>query len=387
MQYSFSSVYMAIIASNVLLVLLTLSFRNKKIMVNAGHKILLFFVYCTLLRFLFPFELPISRNVLLPESVSFVVSWARHPLLKTSSFSFSIWTLMMIIWLIGFLIQLVKHLKSREVCNYNILSSALDFTDREPYHSLVEDICRKKGKRNCFEVLEVSGITVPMLYGVFSPKILIPTNWNVSQEHLRYALTHEIAHHFHHDLVTKNIINIFAMIYWWNPFSHLLVKQTDTILEMRVDDTITKSDRETITGYLYCLIEIAEQAAETNQKLIPDTLSVSLSDNTSELTKRFEMLMGAGEKKHHSWNIALVVLTFVIYVLSYAYTFEAHYMPDETLAEIIEQTDDNIHAIQNNDGTYDIYFGTLFVENVDSLEYYPGIPIYTEEKENNNEEY
>lgn len=385
MHYSFSSVYMAIIASNVLLILLTLCFRNKKIMVNAGYKMLLVFVYCTLLRFLFPFELPFSRNVLLPESLSFVVSRVHLPLFIVSNFYFSIWILLLVIWTIGFFIQLAKHIKISKKFKYDILSSSLNITENEPYHSLVEQICKEKGKRNRFEIFEVTEIAVPMLYGVFSPKILIPAEWEVTSEYLYYVLTHEISHHFHHDLVIKNLVNLLAMVYWWNPFCHLLVRQTTIILEMRIDDKITQSDAQTTAEYLHCLIEIAEKAVASNQEIIPDTLTISFSDNTKELTKRFVMLTESGKQKHHSWNIALAILMFGIYILSYLYIFEAHYISPEKEFTSIDLIESNTYAIQNENGSYDIYYDNYFLETVDSLEYYLGIPIYTKEKENNNE--
>lgn len=355
-------------------------------MVNVGYKMLYIFMCCTLLRFLLPFELPFSKNVLFPESVSFMISRVQHTLFTVSTTKISTWTLLVIIWSIGFLIQLIKHLKLRRKCRYNILSSSLDVSQKEPYRFLVERICQERGKRNCFEILEVTGIHVPMLYGVFSPKILIPENWEISEEHLHYVFYHEISHHFNHDLVFKNIVNIFAMVYWWNPFCHLLIKQTDIILEMRIDNKITQCDFYTIAPYLNCLVSIAEQAIASKQALIPTTLSVSFSDNAGALTKRFEMLMAAANKKHYTWNVILAILMFGIYVLSYMYTFEAHYMSPKVQNEVIELTEDNTYAIQKKDGTYDVYYGTVFVENVDSLEYYPDVPIYTEEKENNYEE-
>lgn len=385
MQYSFSSAYMAVLASNLLLIMLALCFKNRKTLVNTGYKLLLLFIYCTFLRFLLPFEMPFSCNILMPESLSFLISWVQHPLFIVATYEISIWSLLLAIWAIGFLVNLGIYFSLQEKTKYFILSSCLDMTEAEPYHSTLTQVCKERGKRNCFRVFEVSGITVPMLYGVFSPKILLPENYNISSHNLYFVLAHEVSHHYRRDLVIKNFVHLLCMIYWWNPFCYLLQKQTDIILEMRVDDMITNSDTNTISMYLKCLIEIAEKAHSVQQKSISGILTVSFVQDETDLTKRFEMLMHSGEKRKLSWNIALSILVFGIYILSYVFIFEAHYMSPEYKVDTIEITEDNTYAIANPDGTYDIYFNDLFIETTDSLDYYPEIEIYTQEKENNNE--
>ncbi len=387
-NYSFSTVYTAVITSNLLLILITLFFYNRKIMINAGYKLLALFIALTALRFVLPLELPFTKTILLEEyeALSQAISYVRHPLFQVSDYEISPWTFIQAIWLIGFIILLVRYIREHLKARYFVLANSLDVTDTEPYQSLLERICKERGKRNCFRILSVTGIQTPMLYGVLCPCILIPENQKFSDEDLYYSIAHEASHHFHGDLLIKKIVKFIAMVYWWNPFCYILVRKMDTILEMRVDDVITASGKETIVSYLHSLLEIGERSADAAEQALTKTVTMSLlSKEDDELTKRYFMMTSSDQKKKLGLNVILGVLVIGLFVGSYLVIFEAHYATDEVEAESDEPTTANSYIILKDDGTYDVYFNGFFIENTDSLEFYPSdIPIYTE-KEISNE--
>lgn len=383
MHFSFSSVYMAIITSNLVLVLLVICFRSRKIMASAGYRLLLLFMGCTIFRFLFPIELTFSRNILLPKALSFAITWVRHPLFEISHYKFRLWPFLHLIWLVGFIIQLSRYIRRCKETHYKILACSLDVTNQEPYQSVVDALCKMKKKENCFRVYEVTGIQIPMLYGISSPVILVPENWDIPQQSLFLALSHEIAHHYNHDILIKHLVNILAAIYWWNPFCRTLIYQTSLILEMRVDHAIVGNSKQTIITYMNSLLTIMERIDETVPCPIPDALTISFSRmNQSELKHRFHMMTTDIGWKKYLIKIAMVILIFGIFIFSYMYTFEAHYISPSEEEYTIEPSSADIYAIQNEDGSYDIFFGSLLIDHVESLEYYSeDIPIYTNEKE------
>ncbi len=384
LHYSFSTVYMAVITSNLMLILITLLFRNTGIMINAGYKLLALFVTLTVLRFLLPIELPFTRSVFLTdhETISQVVTYVRHPLLQVSGYELSVWTFLQAIWIIGFVINLIRYIHEHLKARYSILANSLDATGREPYHSLLEEICRERRKRNCFHVLTVTGISRPMLYGVFSPRILIPESMELTKDELYYSLVHEASHHFHHDLLIKLIIKLLAMVYWWNPACYILIRRVDTILEMRVDDTITASGSDTVISYLRSLFGIGEQAAELEASTLPRSVTLALlREKDNELTQRYLMLTSTGRKKKQALNAFLFALIVSIYGASHLFIFEASYVHPEVMAETIEQTESNSYAVLKENGTYDVYYCNYFIENTDSLKFYASdIPVYTEKE-------
>ncbi len=389
MQFTFSTVYTAIIASNLLIILLTLCIRNTKIMVNTGYKLLSVFAILTLIRFVLPFELPFTQTIIMPEWLSFVISKVRHPFYYVGEYELSIWTVLLIIWFIGFLVKLIKYIRLETKTRYYILSHMWDVTSKERYQSILSKICTDAGKKNSFVIVEVAGLNTPLLYGIFKPHILLPKDYQIPEKDLYYVLAHEASHHFHHDLVTKMMMQFIDMIYWWNPFCRTLVKQTTTILEMRIDDVITLADQYDIRDYLYCLVELTEHVAKdcpiSNAVTMP-LLTRSEKETDGDMSMRFEMLAAHAHKKNHVQNVALLLSVILIYLSSYAFIWEACYAAPENIENTFTSESPAFYAILREDNTYDIYYNGNLMENTDSIEYHIGIQIYTE-KEFYNEEH
>lgn len=390
LNYSFSTVLMAVLSSNILLILITIFFQNSKVMVNIGYKLLALFIALTALRFLLPFELPFTKSIILTdfEFISLIISRIRRPFYTIDSYEVSLWTLFEIVWLVGCLINIIKYIREHMKARYFVLANSLDVTTREPYASMLTQICSERNQKNRFQILSTSGITKPMLYGVFSPRILIPENMELSREDLYYSLAHEAAHHFHHDLFIKKMLRLITIVYWWNPVCYLLTNKADSILEMRVDDKITALGVETLTSYLHCLVNIGEQAVHAEENGLSKSVTMSLlSEKDGELVQRYYMMTSTGQKKNYFLNIGSFALVLIIYATSHMYIFEAHYANPDTESISIGQTQENSYAILKDDGTYDIYYKEYFIENVETLEFYDSsIPIYTE-KEFTNEEH
>lgn len=77
-QFSFSSVLMTVLASNLLLILVTLLFRNVEMLTRIGYKLTAVYCAITLMRLLLPCELPFTKTVLLPAGISSLFSMLRH---------------------------------------------------------------------------------------------------------------------------------------------------------------------------------------------------------------------------------------------------------------------------------------------------------------------
>lgn len=383
MDYTFSTVYMAIIASNILLILLTIVFRSKKIMINTGYRLLAIFVIMTLIRFLLPFEMPFTKTIALPEWISFVVTWIRHIWFSIGSVDITVWLFLQIVWILGFVVKLALYIKVQFKDRYYILSHMWDVTHAEPYQSILEEICKERNRKNVFGVAEVAGLKIPLLYGIVKPYILLPKDHHIPEKDLYYIFAHEASHHFHHDLITKFLVRLIDMVYWCNPFCRILTKQTDMILEMRIDDVITDLKEQHIKNYLNCLIDLKERATEPDPVSHIASMPLFSSENddqSNDLEKRFEMLIASNQKKKQSLNIIMLLLVIGIYLSSYAYIFEAYYANHENLGNSFAPTTDAFYAIQKEDNTYDIYYGEIFLENTSSLEYHEGIKIYTEKE-------
>lgn len=385
MEYSFSTVYMTIIFCNILLILITIGFQNTKIMIKMGYKLLALFAGFCVLRFLLPFEFPFATNVLLPQWLSRGIQTLRYPYWKIEGYEVSVCTILQGIWLAGTLAGLIFYLINYGKSRYKIIANSLDITDSERHQAILNEVCRERGMKNNFQILATTGIISPMITGVLKPWIMLPDHLWYTDKELYYIFLHETSHHFHHDLIIKHCVSVIAIMYWWNPFSYILLRKMSHILEMRVDDKVTSSDPETVFAYLKCLCDIMDRAMNTPlpKPLFPSFVGIDMV----LMKKRFAMLTQAPKKRNKFLTASACLLVAGLYILSYLYIFEGSYVPPEIEDTSLSITENDGYAVLKEDNTYDIYYGTMLIENTESLRFYPtDIRIYTEKEFLNEKE-
>lgn len=375
MHYSFSTVLMTILASNLLIILITFCFRKKKLMLSIGYKLLAVFLILTLIRFLLPFEWPFTKTLFLPELISKYLFYFQHPFIQSDTIWISLWSIFGCIWIVGSIVSLYRHIKARMGSARYIAANSKDITLEEPVATILSDICG--ARRNPFRVMIVPSLDTPQIFGIFSPRILVPDYIDLNSDSFRFTLQHESFHYFHHDLLIKEAVNLLCILYWWNPACRPFRKQVGLILEMHVDDSLINSDSSVAKAYMSSLIHILE-AASGRKNSIPPGLTVAMSSTAEEdLIRRFQMIC------HKKTCIPLFVLFLLmvasIYVCSYGIILEARYTNQIENSEILFDSFTGFHAVQKSDGTYDLYLNGIFTENLENLDYYPDIPILPEE--------
>ena len=257
-------------------------------------------------------------------------------------------------------------------------------------------ICKEKGCRNPFRVIELPGLDVPALFGIIHPRILVPENFELPNRQLAYIIRHEATHHFKHDILLKNIIKLISLAYWWDIFSWLLIRQTDVILEMRIDNSLTTTNAAITQEYMQCLIEMSDRASK--KRILPNSLTIGiLPSGYKDLKRRFRILMNNQNKPQTMWSVLLLTTALSIYLFSYTIILEAYTSPNEVIPEHWSEIDEinpsdyvfisgeNSYFIDNGDGTYEFYMNGSRAETITSLDYYPDdIPIYTPDNKPQN---
>lgn len=368
MNYSFSTVLAAILISNLLLIILTQLLRHSRIMITAGYKILLFIVLLAAARLLFPFEFPFAINIYFPQLLSKVISNFRQPRFEIHGYLLSLWNFFEILWIMGVLVYTGFYVYTYYQFRKTIFQMGTNITGEEKYSILLDEICRMHKVKNNFQVYQLPNINTPMIFGMRKPYILIPETLDTTSKELYYILCHETAHYFRHDLAVKFFIQMLCMVYWWNPACVLLKKHMNLLLEMRVDEYVTSKDAVSKAEYLECLLQIVKSSVPVKDF----TFTISLcSENRSLLTQRFQMMINRKTGIHKSvLDVVLFISTVIIFSMSYLFTLESNYIPQEIASTTIVCSADNTYLVQNPDGTYDIYFGFQYIETVDSLKYY-----------------
>ena len=375
-QYSFSTVFMAFFSSNLIIIFTAICFCNRDLLVSFGYRMFALVLGIALLRFVFPFQFSFTINVVLPKILSQIVVFLRTPFYTVGSFYISVWRIFELVWIIGILVKLIIFIVKQLVFDHQVVWQSINLTNNERYSRLLDEICGDGP--NPFCVFALQNLQVPVLYGIRHPRILIPTGMELPETELRYLLSHETAHHYHHDILVKLGLNILTIVYWWNPACYVLREQLDAVLEMRIDNNVTGNDYDSQRGYLNCLVCVVEAGIERAEKgiKVPDN-SIALFNlkNYNTLTNRFEVMSGKPKPYAKLLHVAALTVTVALYLLSYTFIFEARYYKEDV--ETIEMSVSNIYAVLNENDAYDVYYGDTLLESVDSLENYPeGTPVY-----------
>lgn len=377
MHYSFSTVLMTILASNLIIILITLCFRYEKLMVSVGYRLLAVFLVLTLIRFLLPFELPFTKTIALPELLSKYIFYFQHPFFKIGFFKVSLWSVFECIWLIGIVVCLCRHIRTHTGSARYVAAFGRDITGEEPVQTILSEVCGKR--KNPFRVTVIPSLDIPQIFGILSPRILIPEHIDLDSEEFRFSLHHEAYHYFHHDLLIKEAVNLLCILYWWNPACRRFQEQVGLILEMHVDDSLVNRDSDVARAYMSSLIHILESASDRQSSVLSDMTVAMASEKEEELTHRFQMLCRKNNKAHIPMLVLLLIIVASVYLCSYGIIFEAKYANEIESNDILFDTSTGFYAVLKEDGTYDLYYNGVFIENVESLEHYSDIPVFDED--------
>ena len=367
LDFSISSVNMAILVSNLFIIFLVLIFRNRKILFRLGLPLLVGFVILICVRMIFPVELlPISHNVYLPDLLTTIVGETRRTRFLHDTVSW--WNILELVWICGILYSSLKYFNRNHAFRKYVKKHASALSESSIQMRVFTQIkleTTKKGIQK-MQLLALPLLKSPIIYGLWKPFILIPNTLELSETEWRYVLLHEVNHYRHKDLYIKFLLHIICIIYWWNPFCRFLKNDTDTILEMRIDQTLADTPAHKVE-YLSCLLKTASYQIE-NPVSIPD-FSINFCD--SVLVQRFESIT-KNNKRQDSYTFKITFLFFAIflYLGSYFITFESNYFPADLFTDdIIIPTEDNCFVIECPDGQYDFYLYGEYIETLPNKEH------------------
>ena len=88
-------------------------------------------------------------------------------------------------------------------------------------------------------LLVCMGLRVPILAGVFAPKLLLPEG-EMDHNALRYSLLHELTHFKRRDIWLKTLALLVNAIHWFNPFMWYMTRLVERDTELACDEAALK---------------------------------------------------------------------------------------------------------------------------------------------------
>ena len=111
--------------------------------------------------------------------------------------------------------------------------------------------------RRPVRVRRSDGVTAPIMWGLFRPTILLPSdadNWQ--EDRLRAVLLHELAHIQRNDWESKLIAQMMCVVYWFNPLVWFAARRRQVEAERACDDHVLNAGYQS-TNYAKHLVDIA----------------------------------------------------------------------------------------------------------------------------------
>lgn len=168
---------------------------------------------------------------------------------------------------------------------------------------------------NC-TVLVCADASVPMVFGIRKPQIILP-DIHYSQQELYYILLHEYSHINNKDLLKKLGVEVSLQIFWWLPLSKFIKNDLEQSMEINCDQSVLDfcSNEERIS-YTKTLIKILKCAKLPSTRL-PEkqVMHFAVVDHYHDTIERFQIIAGTDKPSGKVFLPVMAIL--LIFIASY----------------------------------------------------------------------
>ena len=152
-------------------------------------------------------------------------------------------------------------------------------------------------------IRQSDAVTVPMVWGLFRPVILLPTDadeWEPERQHV--ILLHELAHIQRQDWLIQTIAQITCAVYWFNPIIWLAVRRMQAEAERACDDHVLNAGYQS-TDYAQHLLDIVRNI-KAARSISWATVAMARS---SKIEGRLQTILAKHRNRRPMTKIAVVI--------------------------------------------------------------------------------
>ncbi|MCA9049138.1 MAG: HEAT repeat domain-containing protein [Planctomycetaceae bacterium] len=219
---------------------------------------------------------------------------------------------------------------------------------------LAQDVAAASGLRRLPEILVSSRIMVPFVYGIRSPRMVIPEFLIGSEyrEQLRDVLAHEMCHLAHGDLWKSVIQRLVQLVYCVNPLVHVIASRMSRVREEICDNHVLQFT--TPTDYCRTLLSLAERISLNASSQPLPALPLSILGGRWSLESRVAGLLLPSRRREttlHRRSAAAVATAFglVMVVVSRMTVGGSTMADDSQVSSVKAQTSANSSAANSGD--------------------------------------
>ena len=186
------------------------------------------------------------------------------------------------IWITGIFAMLLLVIKSKTRLN-TLKKSALPLQNREVHILYINCLSELKIKKD-IPIYSTAFLKSPIIVGLFKPCIYLPIHLisDFNAVDMRYILLHELQHYKHKDAIASYLMNLFGVLYWFNPLVWYALREMRSDREVACDTSVLKLLNENdYEDYGDTLINFAEKIS-----LSPFPFAAGISGNMKQMQKR-----------------------------------------------------------------------------------------------------
>ena len=192
--------------------------------------------------------------------------------------------------------------------------------------------------RRPVRIRQSEAVTVPMVWGLFRPVILLPPDadeWE--SERQRAVMLHELAHIQRQDWLMQTVAQITCALYWFNPLVWFAVRQMRREMERACDDYVLNAGYQS-TDYAQHLLDIVRNI----RKASTATRSAVAMARSSKIEGRLQTVLAENRNRRPMTKIAVAIglLTLTCFAVPMGVMQLAEALgPEQALYQEIQEVD------------------------------------------------
>jgi beta-lactamase regulating signal transducer with metallopeptidase domain len=183
------------------------------------------------------------------------------------------------------------------------------FTDQSVIR-LLEECKEKLGVHTNISIIQTAGISIPAIFGVTRPWLLLPEKVlkNLAHERLRYIILHELAHLKRRDILVNWIAFLLQIIHWFNPFIWFAFYKMRVDRELACDEVVLMHlDRGEEKKYGHTILDMVELiSGRINYAGIAGIL-----EDKSQINDRISMISRFNSKNNKFSVLTIIIIVFL----------------------------------------------------------------------------
>ena len=253
-------------------------------------------------------------------------------------------TILLSVWTAGCFLMFVRL--TRRIITVHRLSGRLNRVMDEKSLVRLKGLGKIMSIRRRVELLSAECVPSPFSYGVFRPRIVLPSRYlDKPYKMIEMVLIHELGHIRRYDYLLNLICGILSCIFFFHPLYLYALRRMTEACEQLSDEWVVR-----LTGrrgdYARCLVRAVEGRSGP-QIAFP----FSASGGVKRLKRRVEMIMDVRRRIRLSlsWSLRMALVSFIILSLTGISTFR--------LTGASEPEEELIHRWDGPEAAFEKTFG------------------------------